>query len=104
VSRDGNLVAQRALASQFGVLEAVIGSLFFGARLLNAVWHLGAAWLATRIGLVNTMVFTHNPSSLLHVTVAFAPRFSGILAGVDRVCMQRMITLCDLRDVLAKAR
>ena len=36
---------------------------------------LGAAWLATRIGLVNTMVFTHIPSSLLLVTVAFAPSF-----------------------------
>jgi MFS family permease len=32
-------------------------------------------WLAQRIGLVNTMVFTHIPSSLLLVTVAFAPNF-----------------------------
>src|SRR5439155_466462 len=36
---------------------------------------LAAAWLARRIGLVNTMVFTHIPSSLLLVTVAFAPSF-----------------------------
>jgi MFS family permease len=36
---------------------------------------LVAAWLARRIGLVNTMVFTHIPSSLLLVTVAFAPSF-----------------------------
>jgi MFS family permease len=61
---------------RFGVSEAVVASLFFGARLLNAVSHLGAAWLARRIGLVNTMVFTHIPSSLLLVTVAFAPSFS----------------------------
>jgi MFS family permease len=60
---------------RFGVSEAVIGALFFGARLMNAVSHLGAAWLAKRIGLVNTMVFTHIPSSLLLVTVAFAPSF-----------------------------
>jgi MFS family permease len=60
---------------RFGVSEAVIAALFFGARLLNAVSHLGAAWLANRIGLVNTMVFTHIPSSLLLVTVAFAPSF-----------------------------
>src|SRR5205814_6480817 len=40
------------------------------------VSHLGAAWLARRIGLVNTMVFTHAPSSLLLVTVAFAPSFT----------------------------
>lgn len=64
---------------RFGVSEGVIGGLFFGARLMNAVSHLGAAWLAKRIGLVNTMVFTHIPSSLLLVTVAFAPSF-GIAA------------------------
>jgi MFS family permease len=43
---------------------------------MNAVSHLGAAWLARRIGLVNTMVFTHIPSSLLLVTVAFAPNLT----------------------------
>src|SRR5262249_56376036 len=53
-----------------------VAVLSFGARLLNAASHLGAAWLARRIGLVNTMVFTHIPSSLLLVTVAFAPSFS----------------------------
>jgi MFS family permease len=58
---------------RFGIQEAALGLLFFGSRLLNAVSHLGAAWLAKRIGLVNTMVFTHIPSSLLFVTVAFAP-------------------------------
>jgi MFS family permease len=61
---------------RFGVSEGVIGALFFGARLMNAVSHLGAAWLAKRIGLVNTMVFTHIPSSLLLATVAFAPSFA----------------------------
>ncbi len=61
---------------RFGVNEAVIGALFFGARLMNAGSHLGAAWLARRIGLVNTMVFTHIPSSLLLATVAFAPNFA----------------------------
>ena len=60
---------------RFHVSEAVVGALFFGARVANAGSHLGAAWLARRIGLVNTMVFTHIPSSLLLVTVAFAPNF-----------------------------
>ena len=59
---------------RFGVSESVIAVLFLGARGMNAVSHLGAAWLAKRIGLVNTMVFTHIPSSLLLVTVAFAPK------------------------------
>src|SRR5262249_28280776 len=60
---------------RFGASEAAVGALFFGARVANAASHLGAAWLAKRIGLVNTMVFTHIPSSLLLVTVAFAPSF-----------------------------
>jgi MFS family permease len=60
---------------RFGVGLEAIGPIFFGARLLNALSHIGAAWLARRIGLVNTMVFTHIPSSLLLVTVAYAPSF-----------------------------
>lgn len=60
---------------RFGADERVVAVLFFGARLLNAASHLGAAWLAARIGLVRTMVLTHLPSSLLLVTVAFAPSF-----------------------------
>ena len=60
---------------RFEVSESVIAVLFMCARGMNAVSHLGAAWLAQRIGLVNTMVFTHIPSSLLLVTVAFAPNF-----------------------------
>jgi MFS family permease len=61
---------------RFGADERVIAVLFFGARVLNALSHLGAAWLAARIGLVRTMVLTHLPSSLLLVTVAFAPNFA----------------------------
>jgi MFS family permease len=60
---------------RFGSSEWTLGLLFFGARVANALSHLGAAWLARRIGLVNTMVFTHIPSSLLLITVAYAPSF-----------------------------
>jgi len=60
---------------RFGVNEALLGPLFFCARVLNALSHLAAAWLARRIGLVATMVFTHIPSSLLLLTVSFAPTF-----------------------------
>ena len=60
---------------RFGVGEAGLGLLFFGARAANAVSHVVAARLAARFGLVNTMVFTHIPSSLLLVTVPFAPSF-----------------------------
>jgi MFS family permease len=58
---------------RFGVAEESLGVLFFAVHLLNAASHLGAAWLARRIGLVKTMVFTHLPSSLFLVAAAFAP-------------------------------
>lgn len=50
-----------------------LGVLFFAARLANAVSHLVAAWLARRFGLLNTMVFTHIPSSVFLIAVPFAP-------------------------------
>ena len=61
--------------ARFGIDAGGLGLLFFGARAANAVSHLVAARLAARFGLVNTMVFTHIPSSLLLATVPFAPSF-----------------------------
>src|SRR5690349_19217612 len=58
---------------RFGVAEHDLGLVFFAVHILNAGSHLGAAWLARRIGLVNTMVFTHLPSSLFLIAVPFAP-------------------------------
>jgi MFS family permease len=60
---------------RFGVGIEAIGVLFFVARIANALSHFAAAWLARRIGLVNTMVFTHIPSSVLLLTVPFMPTF-----------------------------
>ncbi|HVS61889.1 MAG TPA: MFS transporter [Thermoanaerobaculia bacterium] len=61
---------------RFGASALSIALLFFLARLANLVSHFAAAWLARRIGLVNTMVFTHIPSSLVLVLVAFAPTYA----------------------------
>jgi predicted MFS family arabinose efflux permease len=58
---------------RFGIAEQDLGVVFFAVHVLNACSHLGAAWLARRIGLVNTMVFTHLPSSLFLMAVPFAP-------------------------------
>ena len=58
---------------RFGVAEHELGLVFFAVHILNACSHVGAAWLARRIGLVNTMVFTHLPSSLFLMAVPFAP-------------------------------
>lgn len=58
---------------RFGIAEGSLALLFFTVHLLNAVSHLGAAFLAQRIGLVKTMVFTHLPSSIFLIAVPFAP-------------------------------
>jgi predicted MFS family arabinose efflux permease len=58
---------------RFGLSEHDLGLVFFAVHVLNALSHLGAAWLARRIGLVNTMVFTHLPSSVFLMAVPFAP-------------------------------
>jgi MFS family permease len=52
-----------------------VGALFIGARVMNALSHPAAAFLARRIGLVNTMVFTHLPSSLILIAMIFCPSF-----------------------------
>jgi predicted MFS family arabinose efflux permease len=56
---------------RFHIVESKLAILFFVVHLLNALSHLGAAFLAQRIGLVKTMVFTHLPSSLFLIAVPF---------------------------------
>ncbi|MGH9380460.1 MAG: MFS transporter [Thermoanaerobaculia bacterium] len=58
---------------RFGVEPGGLALLFFGVRLANIASYFGAAWLARRIGLVNTMVWTHLPASLLLIAVAMVP-------------------------------
>jgi MFS family permease len=66
---------------QYGTSEADLAVLFFAARVLNALSHVVAAWLARRIGLLNTMVWTHLPSSLL-LMVAPASGSAAIAAAL----------------------
>lgn len=56
---------------RFGIAENRLAVLFFLVHVLNALSHLGAAWLARRIGLIKTMVFTHLPSSLFLIAASF---------------------------------
>ena len=58
---------------KFGVEPGVLGAIFFGANLLAAVSSLSAARIARRIGLINTMVFTHLPSNVLLLLVPLMP-------------------------------
>ncbi len=73
----GGFVLQSVMAYwfhvRFGADEAALGTLFFGANLLAAASALLAHRIAARVGLVNTMVFTHLPSNVLLVLVPLMP-------------------------------
>jgi len=56
------------------------GAVFFWSGLLGAFSQLAAPRLARRVGLVNTMVFTHIPSSLCLIAAAFTPNLTLVLA------------------------
>ena len=58
---------------RYGTSEVQLAGLFFAARLLNVGSHLAAAWIARRIGLLNTMVMTHLPSSVFVMLAPAAP-------------------------------
>jgi MFS family permease len=73
----GGFVIQSIVAYWFhvrwGVEPGVLGGIFFGANLLAGASALAAGWLASKIGLVNTMVFTHLPSNILLILVPLMP-------------------------------
>jgi len=58
---------------RFGAGPDVLGPLFFGTNVLSAISFFVAAWVAGRIGLLNTMVFSHLPSNVLLCLVPLAP-------------------------------
>jgi MFS family permease len=73
----GGFVLQSVVAFWFYVRfdadPATLGGIFFGANLLAGFSALAAAAMARRVGLLNTMVFTHVPSNLLLILVPFMP-------------------------------
>src|SRR3989304_6194313 len=73
----GGFVVQSLVAywfhRRFGVGPAVLGGIFFGANLLAGLSGLAAGRGAARIGLINTMVFSHIPSNILLMLVPLMP-------------------------------
>ena len=73
----GGLLVQSFLAYwfhvKFGVETGILGSIFFGANILAGVSALLAVSIAKRFGLINTMVFTHIPSSILLMLIPWMP-------------------------------
>ena len=58
---------------RFGVEPGWLGTIFFAANILAGISALSAAWVAGKIGLINTMVFTHLPSNILLILVPLMP-------------------------------
>ena len=80
----GGFIMQSLLAYwfhlRFGVGAEALGALFFGTSLLSALSFLVATRVAERVGLLNTMVFTHLPSNVLLLLVPFMPTFAAAAA------------------------
>ena len=80
----GGFVVQSLLAlwlfERFDLSLAAAATFFFWSGVLSAFSFPVAAWLSQRIGLVNTMVFTHIPSSIALVLAAIAPTVHSALA------------------------
>lgn len=80
----GGFVVQSLLAlwlfERFDMSLASAGLFFFWSGVLSAFSFPVAAWLSRRIGLVNTMVFTHIPSSIALMLAALAPTLPIALA------------------------
>ena len=73
----GGFVVQSLLAlwlfERFDLSLSAASLFFFWSGVLSAFSFPVAAWLSRRIGLINTMVFTHIPSSICLILAAFAP-------------------------------
>jgi MFS family permease len=80
----GGFVVQSLLAlwlfERFDMSLSAASLFFFWSSTLSAFSYPVAAWLAKRIGLINTMVYTHIPSSIFLILAAFSPNLILALA------------------------
>jgi MFS family permease len=80
----GGFIVQSLLAlwlfQRFDLSLSAAGTFFFWSSVLSAFSYPVAARLAQRVGLVNTMVFTHIPSSICLILAAFAPSLGVVVA------------------------
>ncbi len=80
----GGFVVQSLIAYwfslRFGVGAEFLGPLFFGVNVLKSISYLLAVRIADRIGLLNTMVFTHLPSNILLMMIPLMPTLSAASA------------------------
>jgi predicted MFS family arabinose efflux permease len=91
----GGFVVQSLLAlwlfQRFGLSVETAGAVFFAGGIFSALSQLGSSWLASRIGLIRTMVYTHLPSNLLLVLAALMPTAPAAIACLLlRMCLSQM--------------
>jgi MFS family permease len=91
----GGLVVQSFMVfwfqRRFGASIELMGLVFFAVGLLQAASSLAAATVGARIGLLNTMVFTHLPSNVLLAAVALMPSLPlAIAALLGRSALSQM--------------
>ena len=76
----GGLVVQSLLAlwlyHRFGLSLETAGAIFFWSGIFTSLSFIVATKLSRKIGLVNTMVFTHLPANLCSIALAFAPNLT----------------------------
>jgi predicted MFS family arabinose efflux permease len=93
----GGFIVQSLLALwfhvRFGFDVATLGALFFGANALAGFSALLAARIAARIGLINTMVFTHLPSNVM---LMFVPLMPNAPAAVALLLVRYSISQMDV--------
>ena len=78
---------------KFGLEPAGLGAIFFGVNILAGVSALGAAWVASKIGLINTMVYTHLPSNVLLIFIPFMP---SLYLAVGLLLIRSIISQMDV--------
>lgn len=77
--------------TKFGADLSTISYIFTAAGIFTALSYLLASKIASRVGLVNTMVWTHIPSNILLILVAFAPSFPlAIMLYLARMSISQM--------------
>ena len=91
----GGFVIQSVISlwffTKFGVDLTTISYIFSIAGVLTAFSFLVAAKIADKVGLINTMVFTHIPSNILLILVAFAPTLLlAIIFYLARMALSQM--------------
>lgn len=93
----GGLVVHSLLAlwlfERFGLSLATTGVIFFWTGVLSAVSYLVAERIAARIGLINTMVFTHLPANVCLVLVPFAP---DLMTAIALLLVRSLLSQMDV--------